>query len=937
MSQSVEEMVSVLTRALQGLNIQRAPPPVKLSKFKGPPKVAGDLSLEEWLEEFSSYTTHYQLSGEAKAQSLVDHLAGVAKEEVLCRDEDVRKDSDQIINVLQSLFAASESVPSLSQSFYNRRQQEGESLADYSRALMRLYDRMEKAASSTEDKNALKRLKDSSLKERFVCGAKEKWVQRELRRIEMSSKSKNFLEMRSEVLEFFSGQEPRSSPRVHEVYAERADMCSSFPKQEKEQEQSDVKAELADLRREVAQIAKSVQALTQYTQTPKKIKKKLKCYNCLREGHTKKDCTEEVVCFNCHQTGHMGRECPKKSTVSNHPTSETSASPTSHYVPTANLGTVGPAESKEKANSNLVERFVAKSPCCNILIGGVEIGCVVDTGAEASIIPLSLYESKLKCRIGELQKSEGIFLHVIGVGGVELPIVGYVGLPIKVKGEELMGNFLVVSDRAPTVEHMRYPILLGSNILQHIAEYKPLYDKLKKESRNQEQETDVHIGSVRIYTVIEDTLPQGVEIKDLDPVEETAVASLLHKHKNVFSKGSYDVGVCDLIPHEIRLTEGPDIRLPYRRIHTLQVKEVKEMLQGMVDQKIIRPSKSSFASPIVLVRKKDGSLRLCIDYRKLNDRTVKDSFPLPRIEETLEALSGSKYFSTLDLAHGYFQVVMDKDSIDKTAFRVPWGLYEFMKMPQCLTNSPSTFQRVMECILGDLNLSQILLYLDDILIFSETFEEHLRRLDTVLSRLHEHGLKVKGKKCDLFQREVRYLGHIVSNDGIAVDQDKVERVATWPVPKNAKELRSFLGLASYYRRFIPNFSKIAAPLHALTGSSQKGKKREQATFKWDDEEETAFQELKRTLTTAPVLAHPRFDRNFIIEVDASTRGLGACLLQENDGKVHPVAYASRGLRGSEKKYPDLSSFKLELLALKWAVTDKFGPYIQGSLAHSDLD
>ena len=353
------------------------------------------------------------------------------------------------------------------------------------------------------------------------------------------------------------------------------------------------------------------------------------------------------------------------------------------------------------------------------------------------------------------------------------------------------------------------------------------------------------------------------------------------------------------------------------------------MLQEMLDQGIIRHSKSSFASPIVLVKKKDGSLRLCVDYRQLNDRTVKDSFPLPRIEETLEALGGATFFSSLDLAHGYFQVRMHPDSIGKTAFRVPWGLYEFLRMPQGLTNSPSTFQRTMEFILGDLNLSKIVLYLDDILIFSTTFEEHLDRLDCVLSRLGEHGLKVKGKKCQLFQDEVHFLGHVVSGSGVSVDQEKIEKVRDRPVPTSSAEVSSFLGLASYYRRFVPGFSRIAAPLHEISGG-KKGKAGKHL-FKWSDEQQDAFEELKTVLTRAPVLAYPRFDRPFEMEVDASFRGLGACLLQRDDGnKLHPIAYASRTLRGAEKNYPNLSSFKVELLALKWAVTEKFGPYIAGS-------
>ncbi|PIK40531.1 putative transposon Ty3-I Gag-Pol polyprotein [Apostichopus japonicus] len=305
--------------------------------------------------------------------------------------------------------------------------------------------------------------------------------------------------------------------------------------------------------------------------------------------------------------------------------------------------------------------------------------------------------------------------------------------------------------------------------------------------------------------------------------------------------------------------------------------EVKRLLQDMVDQKIIRRSASPYASPVVLVRKKSGGLRLCIDYRRLNLVTVKDSFPLPRIDESLEAMGGSQFFSSLDLSHGYFQIAMEPDSIPYTAFRVPWGLFEFERMPQGLCNSPSTFQRVMEIIFGDMNLSQLILYLDDILIFSATLEQHLDRLQTVFQRLIQHGLKLKG-------------------------------------------------LASYYRKFVPDFAKLAAPLHSLkktdtTTTAGNKSCSKQSPLKWNKEADEAFRQLKTLLSSSPVLAYPRFDREFVLEIDASLKGLGCCLLQRDDaGHLHPIAYASRGLRGAEKNYSDFSSFKLELLGLKWAVT-----------------
>ena len=436
------------------------------------------------------------------------------------------------------------------------------------------------------------------------------------------------------------------------------------------------------------------------------------------------------------------------------------------------------------------------------------------------------------------------------------------------------------------------------------------------------------------------TLPPGISLEGIESPDKERIARLLRDHNAAFSKDDLDLGRCDTIPHRINVNDTKPVRLPYRRISPHEMKEVRQLLQDMLDRNIIRKSDSPYASPIVLVRKKTGALRLCIDYRQLNKITVKDSFPLPRIDESLEAMDGAKYFSSLDLSHGYFQVTMHHDSVPLTAFRVPWGLFEFERMPQGLSNSPCTFQRVMETIFSDLNFTKLILYLDDILVFSKTLEDHLSTLDEVFTRLTKHGLKLKGEKCSLFKKEVAHLGHIVGADGVRVDPDKVERIRNWPTPANMAELSSFLGLASYYRRFVPDFAKLAAPLHSLTatGTSKKGKKKKSSStrtsstgFKWTDEAQQAFQYLKERLCTTPVLTYPKFDREFFLEVDASLKGLGACLSQaDENGHRHPIAYASRSLRGAEKRYPDFSSFKIELLALKWAVVEKFKGYLMGA-------
>lgn len=240
---------------------------------------------------------------------------------------------------------------------------------------------------------------------------------------------------------------------------------------------------------------------------------------------------------------------------------------------------------------------------------------------------------------------------------------------------------------------------------------------------------------------------------------------------------------------------------------------------------VIRPSKSPYASPVVIVTKKDGSLRLCIDYRRLNSCSTRDAFPLPRIEEALEALGQAKFFSTLDLTCGYWQVEVAEHGKHKTAFSTPMGLFEANRMPFGLQNAPSTFQRLMTCCFGGLNFTHLLIYLDDLIIFSKIFDEHLQRLQLVFDRLQKHGLKLKPSKCQLMRKEVQYFGHLVSAEGVCTDPEKISRVKDWVRPTNRKEVLEFLGFAGYYRRYMSGYFALAAPLYRLTSGDPKRKKR----------------------------------------------------------------------------------------------------------------
>ena len=423
----------------------------------------------------------------------------------------------------------------------------------------------------------------------------------------------------------------------------------------------------------------------------------------------------------------------------------------------------------------------------------------------------------------------------------------------------------------------------------------------------------------------------SLDLSALTELEQADVKSLLRRYHTVFSAHDGDLGCTTLISHDIPLLDDVPVRQRYRRIPPSEYEAVKAHINQLLESRVITESSSPYASPIVLVRKKDGSLRLCVDYRLLNSKTRKDAFPLPRIEESLDALSGARWFSTLDLASGYNQVPVSERDRPKTAFCTPFGLFEFNRMPFGLCNAPSTFQRLMQRMFGDQQSQSVLLYLDDIVVYSSSVEQHLQRLEMVLGRLRVEGLKAKLEKCAFFQREVGYLGHVISSQGVSTDPKKIEAVANWPRPRNVAELRSFLGFTSYYRRFVEGFAKLAGPLHRLVAQLGGTRTRpgQDLGAAWTPQCAESFGALKSRLVSAPVLTYADFSRPFILEIDASHSGLGAVLSQETDRGVRPVAYASRGLRPTERNMSNYSSMKLEFLALKWAMTEKFREYLLG--------
>lgn len=397
------------------------------------------------------------------------------------------------------------------------------------------------------------------------------------------------------------------------------------------------------------------------------------------------------------------------------------------------------------------------------------------------------------------------------------------------------------------------------------------------------------------------------------------IKEVVDKYASCFVEVS-GLGLVKDVEHSIPTTTDKPIRTSPYRLSWEEQGHLRDELDRLLELGLIKPSDGQWTSPILFVKKKDGSLRLCVDYRKLNDITVKDAFPLPNIDELLDSVGGARYFSTLDAASGYWQIPLAADSIAKSGFTTKWGTYTWQAMPFGLCSAPQTFQRAVTNILSPYIGDFVHVFIDDIIVCSKDLDEHAVHLAKVMEACQSANLRLKRSKCVFGLSQVEYLGHVITGDGLLPNERNTEKIMKMPIPRNTKEVKTWLGTTGYYRRHIKGYAQVARPLTRLL--------KQDVAFVWDKEEQLAFDTLKNALTSPPILAYPDRNQVQILTTDASTRGLGAVLSQSPTGDAREervIAYASRSLRDSEERY---AATHLEALAVVWAV-EYFRHYLSG--------
>lgn len=531
----------------------------------------------------------------------------------------------------------------------------------------------------------------------------------------------------------------------------------------------------------------------------------------------------------------------------------------------------------------------------DVRIFGKSFRALLDSGASRTILGRNglLVLEKFPARVTTVQNH-----YVETADGQRHLISGVVNLPISLEGRTKDLQVLVV----PNLEQT---LILGVDFwdAMHII-------------------TDVHSRTWEFYKIAGQlcslNVKEGILSKSsLLKEQAEKLDALIESHFP--TSDDQKIGRTDQVMHVIDTGDAKPIKQRHYTMSPARQKLVEEELDKMLDLDIVEPSKSPWSAPIVLLDKPDGSRRFCINFKALNAVTKPDAYPLPKVTHILDRLRDARYLSSLDIKSAFWQIPLDPDSKEKTAFTVPGrGLYHFNAMPFGLHNAPATWQRFIDSVLGPELEANVFVYLDDIIVVSSNFEKHLEVLDKVLKRLRDAKLTINKAKCKFCRSELKYLGYMIDSEGLRVDPDKVESILKIPPPKNAKEVRQFVGTASWYRRFIPDFS---TRLYPLTCMLKKGKK-----FEWTVDTQTSWDDIRSCLIKSPILSCPNFDKPFTIACDASGVGLGAVLSQESETGEVVVAYASRTLSRGEQNF---SATERECLAVLWAI-EKFRPYVEGT-------
>lgn len=685
---------------------------------------------------------------------------------------------------------------------------------------------------------------------------------------------------------------------------------------------------------EVAELQKQLAELTEQVAVLKTVKKEAgqnyratnkRCFNCRGFGHLQRDCPT-----HCRPQANSRRTCMLVVRTSGSHSSRLSAAGKRPRGGGLGQPPPPPVTSPQIREDNVEDNVVATVKSDAVItgkVGGVSLEMMLDSGSQRSL----LRTDTLTGMIGTSKASILACPSLVTASGEPLPLIDHIEATVQIGQLKVRHNFLVV-------ESLVTAAIVGTDFLQKhgltldftttpVAVYQQGNELHNTESSGrarlvweaERQEIKKGIAA----PVIEDegaeaaedcTVPQfgGPVTYDFPRCPVQSVLALIKEYSDLFRTTP---GSTALAQHYIT-TSDPPTRVPPRRIPAHYVQEVEQQIEDMLSQGIIEVSSSPWMAPAVFVRKKTGELRLCVDYRELNKKTKKDAYPLPLPDEVQDRLAGAKIFTTLDLQCGYWQMPVNPTDCEKTAFcpGPGMGLFQFRRMPFGLTGAPSSFQRLMHQIFR--GLSFVTTYIDDVLVHSSNEREHIDHLTQVFERLRKAGLTLRGRKCHVALSQVKYLGHIFSASGMSPDKEKLKTVQEWPVSTNVTEVRQFLGLASYYRRYIHQFANIAKPLNTLT--------QKKVQFNWSKECQASFATLKEKLTQAPVLVYPSFHRNanpFVLQTDASGTGLGAVL--EQDGQV--VAYASRSLYEAEQHY---SVIQKECLAIVFALK-QFRHYLLG--------